>query len=110
MAQTRGEKWGCAERAVPVAEHRLEDEHREGVWRAPPHALDCERKVDRRHRIVPDAHFGAHKICLRVQRTPQERWFWRTRQRCNAFLGGLDEWRGGFPTGTHEYQPARSLW
>ena len=68
MAQARGVEWGRAERAVPVAEHGLEHEYREVVWRAPPHALDCERKVDREHRIVPDAHFGAHKVCLRVQR------------------------------------------
>jgi len=54
-------------------------------------ALDCERKVDRGHRIVPDAHFGAHKVCLRVQRTPQHRRFWRHRQRGKVFLGELDE-------------------
>ena len=69
----RGEEWGRAERAVPVAEHGLEHEHWEVIRRAPPHALDCEHKVDHGHRIVPDAHFGAHKVCLRVQRAPQHR-------------------------------------
>ena len=64
--RSRGKEWGHVERAAPVAEHGLEHEHREVVWRAPPDALDCDRKVDRGYFSVPGAHLGAHKVCLRV--------------------------------------------
>ena len=89
MAQVRGEDWGRVDRTVPAAEHGLELEHREVVRQAGPHALDCERKVDRGHRIVPDAHFGAHKVCLRVQLMPQHRRFGSHRQRGKCFSAAI---------------------
>ena len=90
--RSRREGLGRAKRAVLV-EHGPEHWHRGVVWRAPTHTLDCRRKVDRGHRMVPDAHFGAHKACLRVQRG-------------KVFLGGLDKRGVVHPTCTGEYHPA----
>ena len=72
---------GTRQASGAVAEHGLEHEYLEVVQRAPPYALDCECKIDGRHRIVAAAHFGAHNVCPRAQRAHQHRLFGRHWQR-----------------------------
>jgi len=109
VAQARREQRRRAEGAVPVAEDGLEDEHREVVRRAPAHALDRERKVDRRHRVVPDAHLRTHKVRPRVQRAAQPRRLGGHGQPGKVFLGELHERRVVYAARTDEHHPVRSV-
>ena len=109
VAQARREQRRRPQRAVPVAEDGLQDEHREVVRRAPAHTLDRERKVHRRHRVVPHAHLGTHKVCLWVQRPAQPRRCWRHRKRGKVFLGELHERGVVYSACSDEHHPIRSV-
>lgn len=62
VAQRGGKERAGSQRAIPVAEDGLQDEHGEVVGRAPPDAFDGNSKVGGGHSIVTNADLGTDEV------------------------------------------------